>query len=118
VEHLVNKLVILSGVTASRSEAVTESKDPYPFSRVSKAAGNSHHNVGVAFPPVPLCNPVPPVVKALRPNQFKSRMPLLIAYSAMSEPHPSREIASSHHFQPLRDTLIGFPEGINVWSTW
>ena len=97
MEHLANKIVILSEVTASRSEAVTESKDPYPFSRVSKAAGNSHHYVGVASPPVPLCNPVPPVVKALRASQFKSRMPLLIAYFAMSGRQHSREIASSHH---------------------
>ena len=33
-----NKVVILSGVTASQSEAVTESKDPYPTNTQEEAS--------------------------------------------------------------------------------
>ena len=38
--------VILSGVAASRSEAVTQSKDPLPLETSTAAKGNSYHESG------------------------------------------------------------------------
>jgi len=40
--------VILSGATGSRSEVVTESKDPYEGGCIHNIAGHFSHEVGIA----------------------------------------------------------------------